>query len=146
MAHRLYTIGYEGSDIETFLWFLQKHSVDCLLDVRQSPISRKKFFSKHSLSEKLLAEGIEYVHLPDLGSPKELRNKLKTDRDYASFFAAMEEYLCDRKDTLEIANQHVSHKTCCLMCFEHQAQQCHRTVVAKMIKEKDGNGLKIDNL
>ncbi len=46
----------------------------------------------------------------------------------------------------EKAYQYVVGKTCCLMCFEHLASQCHRNVVAAKIKERDGNGLLISNI
>ncbi len=146
MEHRLYTIGYEGTDIDTFIWHLKKYSVSCLLDVRGTPASRKPGFSKRALSERLEADGIRYVHFGELGSPKDIRDKVKTDGDYASFFAAMEDVLAGRDDVVETAYRHISDTTSCLMCFERKAEHCHRSIVAKKIVEKDGNGLKIENL
>jgi len=146
MKHTLYTIGYEGTDIDTFIWHLKKYSVSCLLDVRGTPASRKPGFSKRALCQRLEADGIRYLHFGELGSPKDIRDKVKTDGDYASFFAAMENVLADRDDTLEAAYSYVSSTTSCLMCFERQAEHCHRSLVAKRIAEKDGNRLKIEHI
>ena len=41
---------------------------------------------------------------------------------------------------------YVRKNTCCLMCFEHLAATCHRKIVARKIKELDGNGLQIKNI
>lgn len=146
MAKELFTIGYEGINIDSFIEHLRNNDIDCLIDVREIPLSRKKGFSKTSLSTRLDQENIHYVHLKELGSPKPVRNKLKEDGNYNNFFKAMKSYLADKKDVIEKAYQHVLSKTCCLMCFEHLASQCHRNVVAAKIKERDGNGLLISNI
>ena len=143
MSRKLFTVGYEGTDIDNFVIHLKNNAIDCLLDVREIPLSRKQGFSKASLSKRLSKERIHYVHFRELGSPKHVRNKLKEDGDYVWFFKAMKSYLADKKDVIEKAHQYVVSKTCCLMCFEHLASQCHRKVVATKIKEYDGNGLQI---
>ncbi len=146
MANELFTVGYEGIDINSFVEHLRSKNIDCLIDVREIPLSRKKGFSKTALSIRLEQENIRYVHLKELGSPKPVRSKLKEDGDYARFFDAMKSYLADKKDVIEKAYQYVIEKTCCLMCFEHLASQCHRNIVATKIKERDGNGLLISNI
>ncbi|MFA5239208.1 MAG: DUF488 domain-containing protein [Phycisphaerae bacterium] len=146
MANELFTVGYEGIDINSFVEHLRNKGIDCLIDVREIPLSRKKGFSKAALRARLEQENIRYVHLKELGSPKPVRNKLKEDGDYVRFFKAMKSYLADKKDVIEKAYQYVVSKTCCLMCFEHLASQCHRNIVATKIKERDGNGLLISNI
>jgi uncharacterized protein (DUF488 family) len=146
MANALFTVGYEGIDIDSFVEHIRSRGIDCLIDVREIPLSRKKGFSKTALSTRLEQENIHYVHLKELGSPKPVRNKLKQDGDYVHFFKTMKNYLTDKKDAIEKAYQYVVGKTCCLMCFEHLASQCHRNVVAAKIKERDGNGLLINNI
>ncbi len=146
MANELFTVGYEGTNIDNFIERLRNNEIDCLIDVREIPLSRKKGFSKTALSTRLEQEDIRYVHLKELGSPKPVRSKLKEDGDYVHFFEAMKSYLADKKDVIEKAYQYVVDKTCCLMCFEHLASQCHRNVVATKIKERDGNGLLINNI
>ncbi|UCG47849.1 MAG: DUF488 domain-containing protein, partial [Phycisphaerales bacterium] len=110
------------------------------------PISRKPGFSKRRLGERLCAVGISYVHRGDLGTPKPIRDALKADRDYVSFFERMEQLIGSRRQAVEDAYRYVEQRRCCLMCFERLAAQCHRNVVARKIKERDGNGLRIRNL
>jgi len=142
----LYTIGYEGSDVDTFVSHLKDNAIDCLVDVREKPISRKKGFSKSVLAERLKKEDITYLHFKELGSPKPVRDRLKATKDYKTFFDKMAQYLSTKGQVIEEAYAYISNKNCCLMCFEKTAAYCHRKVVAEKIKDRDGNGLKIKNI
>ena len=145
-ANVLYTIGYEGRDLDTFVSSLGRHQVERVVDVREIPLSRKRGFSKSALRAKLEDEGFEYVHLRELGSPKAMRHKLREDRDYQSFFRAFSTYLDNNLSAIEEAYQYVRNATCCLLCFERLPDKCHRSMVAEKIKERDGNGLKVVNI
>ncbi len=146
MSTRLFTIGYEGAGLQEFLDCLQKNAVECLLDVREIPFSRKKGFSKAPLSRALEERGIHYVHFKELGSPSSVREELKQGQDYRKFFHEMEEYLTTQVEGIERAYSYIDRMTCCLMCYERLAAECHRKVVASKIKERDGNGLKVEHL
>lgn len=143
MPRQLFTVGYEGLDIPTFIARLKANRIDCLIDVRELPLSRKPGFSKASLSRCLSRHKIRYVHFKDLGSPKDVRHKLRLDNDYITFFRRMEKHVSNKKNALATALHYVTHNTCCLMCFERLAAMCHRKIVAKIIKYQDGNGLRI---
>ncbi|UCF43977.1 MAG: DUF488 family protein [Planctomycetota bacterium] len=58
----------------------------------------------------------------------------------------MNAYLATRKDAMETAYKYAMNNTSCLMCFERLADQCHRKLVAKKIKQRNGNGLQIIHL
>ena len=146
MSKELFTVGYEGVDIDNFIIYLKDNAINCLLDVREIPLSRKRGFSKTALSERLNQESISYVHFKELGSPKPIREKLKADHDYSFFFEKVDEYLTDKIETIENAYHYIRENTCCLMCFEHLVATCHRKIVARKIKELDGNGLQIKNI
>jgi len=146
MAKELFTIGYEGMALDAFVARLKNFAIDCLIDVREIPISRKRGFSKSGLVQRLGRENIHYVHFRELGSPKPIRQKLKINRDYSTFFKKMNKYLTNKKDALEKVYSYVIDNTCCLMCFEHVAEQCHRKIVARKIKEWDSNGLQIKDI
>ena len=146
MARQLFTIGYEGMNLDGFIEKLKNFAINCLIDVREIPFSRKRGFSKSALSQRLLSENIRYIHLKELGSPKLVREKLKTSRDYLTFFKKMDEYLTDKQEAIENVYKYVLDNTCCLMCFERLAAECHRKIVAMKIKERDGNGLQINNI
>jgi uncharacterized protein (DUF488 family) len=146
MARQLFTAGYEGTTINTFIAALQTNNVDCVLDVRAVAFSRKPGFSKTALSRNLESANIRYVHLPDLGTPKPVREKLKSTGDYDDFFETMDAHLECEPDAIEDAYKFVNENTCCIMCFEHLAEECHRKVVANKIKIRDGNGLQIKHI
>ncbi len=146
MPKKLFTVGYEGRDIDSFIAVLKNNLINCVLDVRQIPLSRKPFFSKTHLAEKLAQKNIMYVHFKELGSPELLRKSLKSKGDYSSFFEKMDKYLETQNQAIEQAYEYVKENTCCLLCFEHFAEVCHRKIVADKIKEFDGNGLKINHI
>ena len=100
--HTVMTIGYEGLDLERFMKFLTSNAVEVLVDVREIPISRKKGFSKSRLAGALENKGIGYEHIKALGSPKPIRERLKSDWDYDAFFSAYDAYLETQVDALDI--------------------------------------------
>ena len=59
----VYTIGYEGTDIDRFVATLKAVGIKVLADVRAVAVSRKKGFSKTALKARLEDEGIAYTHL-----------------------------------------------------------------------------------
>ena len=146
MAGQLFTVGYEGTTIDTFIANLLSNNIECILDVRALPFSRKPGFSKTQLAQRLNRAKIQYVHLADLGTPKPIRENLKSTRDYSTFFKKMDAYLSNRKQVIEVAYNYVMSSRCCLMCFERLAAQCHRNIVATKIKDRDGNGLQIKHI
>jgi len=143
MQRELFTVGYEGTTIDSFISSLKANNIGCILDVRALPLSRKRGFSKTQLAERLARVHIQYVHLPELGTPKDIRDRLKLTRDYPTFFEKVEKYLASKKDVIQQAYNYVMNARCCLMCFEHLVDQCHRKIVAEKIKASDGNGLQI---
>jgi uncharacterized protein (DUF488 family) len=61
-------IGYEVLDLEQFVARLLGNRIDVLADVRLTPISRKRGFSKTALGEAVSTAGVEYVHLSERGT------------------------------------------------------------------------------
>ena len=98
-SDKFYTIGYQSKQFTDFIEQLENLHIDTLVDVREIPNSRRKEFSKTRLSKYLKDRNINYIHLKDLGSPKEIRTKLKKDNDYNFFFKTYSSYL-ERKSSL----------------------------------------------
>ncbi len=132
---------------EVFLNYLKRYSISVVADVRHLPLSRKKGFSKTALSESLSAQNIDYVNYRTLGATKELREKLKADGDYKTFFRSMARSVMKHEDKLSEINQLLCDgKNVALMCFERNHNLCHRKVVAMGVKKINGNGLKVMHL
>jgi uncharacterized protein (DUF488 family) len=125
----LYTVGYQGRALPEFLHELTRAGVSRLIDVRELPLSRRRGFSKTSLSEALGELGIEYVHVRELGNPKPNRERYwagdvnggaevyRRQLHNGSYPALVK--LADSLDAEPI----------CLMCFERDHERCHRAVI-----------------
>jgi uncharacterized protein (DUF488 family) len=146
ITRQLYTIGYAGHTLETFTQILQAQHISILLDIRMTPISRKKGFSKTALSQAMESSGITYQHLRTLGSPKALRQHLSAEGDYEAFFNAFRAYLNLQEESLQQAAELVSTQSVCLMCVEQCADECHRSVVAEAIAQVLGKQISIQHL
>ena len=142
----LMTIGYEGLRPEDFLEKLQENNVSFLIDVRQNPNSRKHGFSKSQLEMFLQDNEINYLHFQELGTPRELRQELKDNLDYKTFFEEYENYMREQKASLNSLKDLVEKTTCCLMCFEKNYQECHRQVISSAIVEMTNNKVEVRHI
>jgi uncharacterized protein (DUF488 family) len=62
------TVAHSSHPLGSFLWLLQKHEVEALVDIRRYPGSKRHpHFSRENLSESLTDEGTEYHWLESLG-------------------------------------------------------------------------------
>lgn len=139
MTKPLHTIGYEGSTIEDFLATLRLTGVELVIDVRDVPISRKRGFSKKSLDSHLERSGIGYRHLKGLGDPKEGRIAAREGR-FADFRRIFGEHLITDVAQADLATA-ISlslNKSACLLCFERDHRECHRTAVASEMSKQKG--------
>ncbi|QYX57982.1 DUF488 domain-containing protein [Roseovarius sp. SCSIO 43702] len=135
----LFTVGYEGTDIDRFVRTLKAAGVRQLADVRAVPVSRKAGFSKKKLAARLAEEGIEYFHFVSLGDPKPGRDAARAGEFdlFRSIYGThmqtepAQDALRDLTDTVQAAPT-------CLLCFERDPETCHRTIVAREISEEVG--------
>ena len=136
---KLFTIGYEKRGIESFINTLVANDVEVVIDIRANPYSRVKNFSKKTLAAHLEKSGIQYLHAGELGSPKDLRDKVRDDDDYEYFFFEYEKYLDTQKHLLDDLARSLAGRTICLLCLEADENRCHRkSVAAKLSKMADG--------
>lgn len=131
---RLFTIGYEGANLEEFLTTLGNARIDVLLDIRELPMSRRKGFSKNALCEALAEIDIDYRHEKQLGSPKSVRHKLREDGDYQAFFQAFNRHLKKQNDLLLTLTEELNGNVA-LMCYEKDPSLCHRSSVVDALAE-----------
>ncbi len=129
----LFTTGYQGHNIETFLDLMVSHGIEQLIDVRQLPFSRKPDFSKKRLAAHLDSVGIAYTHLVALGTPKPLRDEVRRAHDFPAFFAAMQAIIDAQPEALREALELARARPSVLLCFEGNHAECHRLVVAQAI-------------
>ena len=131
------TIGYEGADVDTFVYTLGAAGVDCVIDIREVSASRRPGFSKSALQSHLALAGIKYVHLRSLGDPKHGREAMRRG-DEAMFRRIYDERLNSPEaqiqltQALELAAEH----SISLLCYERDPKHCHRSIVAAAMKEQ----------
>ncbi len=135
----IYTIGYEGASIDSFLNVLLQRGITRLIDVRSNPISRKWGFAKSTLSGLCEKTGIEYVHIPELGITSDRREGLATKDDYRTLLDKYErQYLPILEGKIRDALLLIGAAPSALVCMEADVQMCHRgrlaNKMAKMIQ------------
>lgn len=128
----LYTVGYEGTDIDRFIATLKSVGVKVVADVRALAISRKKGFSKSALSLRLKAEGIDYIHFVELGDPKTGRDAARAGK-YEQFQRIYRRHLAgeEAQGAVKKLAETVQRSPTALLCFERDPKVCHRSIVAE---------------
>jgi len=125
----VFTIGYEGRSPDDFIAALVAQKIDLVIDVRQLPLSRRRGFSKTALGEALAAAGIAYVHLRAAGNPFRAQRA-----DIVTCLALYRDHLEASPDVLLAVIEAARGHRAALLCVEHDAQQCHRSVIASAIE------------
>lgn len=123
-----YTIGYSGREINEFIDIVRKAGVATLVDIRFSPVSRfKPEFSKNNLKRSLEENGINYIHKPDWGVPRDIRafsiGKQTRDDIWVWYDANILPNVVKRN--LDGFFNSMEHPVA-LMCVEYDPTECHR--------------------
>jgi len=136
---KLFTIGYEGSTQAQVIGRLKTAGVEVLVDVRAVAASRRAGFSKTLLGQSLKAEGVDYLHLRPLGTPKAGRDAARKG-DVATMHAIFNAHM--QEPDAEAAFQNLRHvagqKRVALLCFEAESCGCHRAILADRLAREDG--------
>jgi uncharacterized protein (DUF488 family) len=142
----LFTIGYEQAKSAAVLGELAAAKVELLVDVRAVAASRRPGFSKRQLAAGLDEQGIGYLHLRALGTPKEGRLAARGG-DLKTLWRIFEKHLktSQAKEELdELTSIVKSGRRVCLLCYERDVAHCHRKRVAELVQER--LGVKVENL
>ena len=123
-----YTTGYSGRAPDVFLDTLVAAKVSTLVDVRRNPVSMyKPLFSKRNLAAALCERGIEYLHRPDLGVPREVRALATETRTMQVIWDWYDQEVVP---TFACRNLHrffnFSDHPIAMMCTELDPTSCHR--------------------
>jgi uncharacterized protein (DUF488 family) len=131
----LFTIGYEGLSLETYINRLIINDVRVLCDVRKNAYSQKYGFSKSQLQQACTGVGIEYIHITELGIESVERRDLISQKDYDLLFARYEQTTLKTNEAyLDIIRDKINDKgRVALTCFEKDPIQCHRGRIAKRL-------------
>ena len=106
--------------------------MELLIDVRAVAASRRPGFSKTALAAALAERGIGYLHLRPLGTPAAGRQAARAGRT-----AEMRDIYAGQLETpeaelaLEQALAEAGERRAALLCYEREAPDCHRAMLAE---------------
>ena len=140
----IYTIGYEGMGVDGFLSLLHENDIETVVDVRKLPLSRKPGFSKKLLADILNGSGFAYIHLPDLGCPKPIRDRYRTNGNWEQYKDGFLKYLAAQEAAVAGLASMAADSNCALLCFEADYKYCHRTTVADAVNRL--NGMRVSHI
>jgi uncharacterized protein (DUF488 family) len=115
----IYSIGHSNRHEEDFINLLKRYGIEIVIDVRRFPTSKYVVYKKENLAELLKKNGIEYIHLENLGGY----------RGGYEMWMCSKEWKRDYERLKEIAR---SRKTA-IMCAEKLPFRCHRRYIAKKL-------------
>lgn len=135
----IWTIGHSTHSLETFLEMLHSCKIDLLVDVRNFPGSRRfPHFNKDHLENAMPANGIDYLHMKNLGGRRKPAQNSVNTRWKNESFRAYADYTetDDFKDALQKLEKLGSLKRIAYMCSEAMWWRCHRSIISDKLKIK----------
>ncbi|MBA2659585.1 MAG: DUF488 domain-containing protein [Nitrosospira sp.] len=134
----VFTIGYEGLNIDAFMSLLAENDIDMVVDVRELPLSRKPGFSKNALANVLNLSGRDYVHMVNLGCPKPVRDRYREDGNWKRYTEEFLKHLKSQDEAISELSALATSSNCALLCYEADSNFCHRSMVANAVKDYCG--------
>ena len=142
----LFTIGYQQAKPDAVLSELQRAKIDLLVDTRAVAASRRPGFSKRQLAASLDEAGIAYIHLQKLGTPAEGRQAARAG-DFEALWRIYDKHIKTPEAQAalgELLALIKSGKRVCLLCYERDPNECHRSRIAALVKKR--TRVKVDDL
>ncbi len=132
---KLYTIGFTGKSAEQFFRLLKDAGISKIIDSRVNNVSQLAGFAKGNDLKYFAKEigNIEYEHILDFAPTKELLSRYRDKKvTWPEYEIAYLKLLEEREVTKNLDIKQL-HRTC-LLCSEHEPDQCHRRLLAEHIK------------
>lgn len=142
----VFTIGHSTRTWKDFLELLRAHGVERVIDVRSIPRSRHNpQFNRETLSTKLRAARIGYVHLQKLGGLRHARRDSSNMGWRNISFRGFADYM--QTPEFEAGLQRLMKlavlKRCAIMCAEAVPWRCHRSLIADALIVR---GIRVDDI
>ncbi len=133
----IWTIGHSTRESEEFIEILHSFKIEVVADIRSFPGSRKfPHFNKDNLAVKLPLDGIDYIHIPQLGGRRRPRpDSLNTVWENQAF-RAYADYMGTAafRKGVEILEKTAQVCRTAYMCSEAVWWRCHRSLVSDFLK------------
>ena len=136
------TIGYSQKTFESFCDSLKAAGVTLVLDIRKNPRSLFKVeFNKTALEKEFPKIGIHYEHLPELGIPREVRDKAYEGKiTPEELFKQYEAKILTAEVLERLEKLSEGHHTIAILCTEVDPTMCHRHKIAEALTRRGKMG------
>jgi uncharacterized protein (DUF488 family) len=129
----VYTVGHSTHSLADLVALLGRHEVDRLVDVRAHPASRRlPYFSRERLAEALPGEGLDYVHIKELGGRRRPAPDSSNGGWSNSGFRGYADHM--QTETFDVALRELERlageRRTAVMCAEALWWRCHRRLIA----------------
>lgn len=137
-----FTFGYSGRPTGEILGLVKQAGVSTVVDIRFTPLSMyKPDFSKTNLRRIVEGHGLAYLHLPELGVPREVRAKAMR---IGSRDVIWEWYDAEVVNRFVGRNLHrflnMADHPIALMCVEIDPTACHRHRLFEALEDRGLRG------
>lgn len=142
----LFTIGHSTRGWNEFVDILKAHDVQQLADVRTIPRSRRNpQFNKEALTVWLPPQGIDYLHLPQLGGLRKPRSDSTNSAWRNENFRGYADYMetAEFKEALTAVIDVANGRRTALMCAEAVPWRCHRSLLGDALVAR---GLAVEHI
>jgi len=132
------TLGYSQKTMDAVCSSLKEAGVTLLIDVRRNPRSMYRVeFNKDTLREELSKEGIDYEHMPELGIPREMRDRAyKGEIAPSELFDVYSKRILTNEKLEKLQKIGETHRTFAMMCTEVDPTKCHRHKIAQALTQR----------
>jgi uncharacterized protein (DUF488 family) len=127
------TIGHSTRTLPEFMEMLKAYHVTLVVDVRSVPRSRHNpQFNKETLPAALKQEGINYIHMPDIGGLRRPKPDSVNTAWRNKSFRGYADYMQTKEFAEQLLNLiALARKDCvAVMCAEALPWRCHRSLIA----------------
>jgi len=134
---KLYTIGFTQKNAARFFELLQHNGVQRLVDIRLKPDGQLSGFAKKDDLPYFLAHlanGCQYVHMPEMAPTKEILEQYRQDKIWESYANHFEALMDERQIPEPMDRYSFESNISCLLCSEATPEHCHRRLVAERLE------------
>lgn len=133
----IWTIGHSNHTAEHFVKMLKAFHIQLLADVRLLPGSnRYPWFNKEALEELLKQNGVDYLHLKELGGRRRPLKDSKNTAWRVDAFRGYADYMETPafKKAVSVLQASALEKPTAYMCSEAVWWSCHRSLISDYLK------------
>lgn len=126
---RIFTIGHSTQGFDFFLSLLERHNINCIVDVRSTPYSQYATqYNQEILSCNLKRNGIYYLFMGEEFGARRRDSRLYTSEGFLDFDKVSKTTVF-KKGIERVASGIDKGYNVAFMCTEKEPIDCHRTIL-----------------